>query len=223
MSKLNCFVGGVLTAALMLSSTPAYATTSQSQDNNFNYSNLENYQPNPNAPSVFVTSDGVFVDGKFYSKEEFTNRLQEAIDDNTAGYSSRVAVAAPLAGVYLVPGIGEVAITVTGVIVVAGSVIAVGSWLYNTITTLLSNAHENEVDSARARIPRSLLRGDNLDMSKFRSKNKCGDLIGPSNWWLSRNTCQTPHKGDKWKLFHRENGVARRIASVTESGEIVGK
>ena len=43
------------------------------------------------------------------------------------------------AGVYFIPFIGEVLIEATGAIIVAGAVVAVGSWLYNTIMDWLSS------------------------------------------------------------------------------------
>lgn len=43
------------------------------------------------------------------------------------------AAFAAAAGIYLIPGIGEVALTVTGAVVIGGVTIKAGSWLYNKV------------------------------------------------------------------------------------------
>ena len=48
------------------------------------------------------------------------------------------------AGLYLIPGVGEVLITATGAIIVAGVTVRVGSFLYDTIKTYFAEHTKNK-------------------------------------------------------------------------------
>lgn len=45
---------------------------------------------------------------------------------------------AAAAGVYFVPGIGQIALTATGVVVVAGVTYVAGSWIYNQVAAFFA-------------------------------------------------------------------------------------
>lgn len=78
-----------------------------------------------------IVDDGLYVNDTFYSKEEFEALLEQAVYiDNEINTLARNAI---LAGTWWIPGIGQVVITATGVILVGGTVIAAGTWIYNTI------------------------------------------------------------------------------------------
>lgn len=81
--------------------------------------------------NVLVFNDGISIDGKFYTQEEFTNLLDNAIPvskNNTTEMSTMSASAALVAGTWYIPGIGEaVVVTVAGVILIKGVVVPVGS------------------------------------------------------------------------------------------------
>lgn len=94
-----------------------------------------------NTSNVKVLKDGIYINGTYYTKEQFNKLLEKAIPieaesdlDKITETDDILPTSLPLvAGVYLVPGVGEVVITATGVILVAGAVVVAGSWAYNTI------------------------------------------------------------------------------------------
>ncbi len=132
----------------ILLSTIAPATKSYASENQSN--KLE--EVTNNQSNVHVTDDGIFIDDKFYTQEEFTNLLDSAIlvsEDNTNGISTRNAAVADagamlVAGTWWIPGVGEVVVTAAGVIIVAGTVVAVGSWAYKTVTNWFKNRAYNK-------------------------------------------------------------------------------
>ena len=73
---------------------------------------------------LIVTDDGVYIDGVFYSQEDFALLLENAIPINSRGLA---------AGLYFVPGVGQVLIGATGVVIVGGVALAAGTWLLTTI------------------------------------------------------------------------------------------
>lgn len=77
------------------------------------------------------------------------------------------------ADVYVFPGIAQIALTVTGALVVGGVTIAAVSWLYSQVSTFFAKkAAEDAADD----IPNSLKSGDmKVDLRKF--KNKYGKLL----------------------------------------------
>ena len=127
----------------ILLSTIAPATKSYASENQ----NSSDEEVTNNQSDVRVTSDGIFIDGKFYTAEEFTSLLDNAIlvsENTTNGISTRSAEvvdagAALVAGTWWIPGVGEVVVTAAGVIIVGGTVIAVGSWAYKTVITWFKN------------------------------------------------------------------------------------
>ncbi len=97
--------------------------------------------------NIVVTNSGVYINDEYFSQNEFRTLLEKAIPVNSKStYNSygsndlsvRSASAASLAGglvagTWWIPGIGEVVITVAGVIIIGGAVIATGTWLYNEV------------------------------------------------------------------------------------------
>lgn len=85
----------------------------------------------------------LFIQGTncFVFAEDNTSGSSITID-NEDGKNSSENFVIP-AGVYFIPVIGEVLVEATGVILVAGVVVAVGSELYNTIVNWLKDAFRN--------------------------------------------------------------------------------
>lgn len=147
-------ISTILSITILLSSTSVvYAQTGDNNMINSNYRQVKN---------VIVTDDGVEINGKFYTKEEFKNKLDDAIEINVNKNQDRVAAIA--AGVYFIPGIGEVAIAATGAIILAGVTVEVGSWLYNTITNWLSDINARKIAKIKAEIP-ARLKKENGDVN----------------------------------------------------------
>ena len=132
----------------ILLSTIAPATKSYASENQTN--KLE--EVTNNQSNVHVTDDGIFIDDKFYTQEEFTNLLDSAIlvsENNTNGISTRNAAVADagamlVAGTWWIPGVGEVVVTAAGVVIVAGAAVAVGSWAYKAVTNWFKNRAYNK-------------------------------------------------------------------------------
>lgn len=132
----------------ILLSTIAPATKSYASENQSNKLEVVN----ENQSDVHVTDDGIFINDKFYTQEEFTCLLDNAIlvsENTTNGISTRSAEvadagAALVAGTWWIPGVGEVVVTAAGVIIVAGTVVAVGSWAYKIVTNWFKNRAYNK-------------------------------------------------------------------------------
>lgn len=106
-----------------------------------------------NNNTILVVNDGIYIKGSYYSQEEFGKLLDTAIPI-TQKRQSRSAIAiggvgsyfvsAGIAGSYFIPGIGEVLITVTGVIIIGGVIIKSGSWVYNKVVNWFEDrSYEN--------------------------------------------------------------------------------
>lgn len=169
--------------------------------------------------SVIVTDDGVTINGVFYTKSEFKKLLNQAVEvsgSNSGIIQPQMLPAA--AGVYFIPGIGEIAIAATGVIVLGGVAVVAGSWLYDTITDWLSDSDARAIAKIKGKIP-SRLRDDNgdVDLGKFdqkvsgktRYKEKGG-------WTIDKDTAD--HGRSKWKLKDKQGN---RVASLGENGEVL--
>ncbi|WP_332692980.1 hypothetical protein [Halalkalibacter lacteus] len=88
------------------------------------------------------------LDPNYYSEDEIIKIPEEYLNpyhedalyttnnpygnDYNGGFQTFAIGAA--AGVYFIPGIGQIAITVTGALVIGGATIAAGSWLYNQVS-----------------------------------------------------------------------------------------
>ncbi|SET54334.1 hypothetical protein SAMN05443270_0430 [Lacrimispora sphenoides] len=169
--------------------------------------------------SVIITKDGVIINGVYYTKGEFTNLLNQAIEISGSNndIQPRMAIAA---GVYFIPGIGEIAIAATGAIVVAGVTIAVGSWLYNTITDWLNDSDARKIAKIKGKIP-ARVRDDNgdVDLGKFDQKvNGKGKVAykEKGGWTIEKDTAG--HGDRKWKLKDKKD---KRVASLGENGEVL--
>ena len=204
----------ILLAALMAINTNISAFAQN------NYDSTAIQSENVPSGSVIITENGVTINGVYYTKAEFTNLLNQAVEVSNSednGIQTRSPIAA---GVYFIPGIGEVAIAATGVIVVAGVAVVAGTWLYNTITEWLSNSQARTIAKIRAKIP-SRLRKENgdVDLGKFNEK------VGGKNsykekggWTIDKDTAG--HGGRKWKL---KDKAGNRVASLGENGEVLAK
>ncbi|ERI74160.1 Uncharacterised protein [[Clostridium] symbiosum] len=178
-----------------------------------NYDSTAIQSENVPSGSVIITENGVTINGVYYTKAEFTNLLNQAVEVSNSednGIQTRGPIAA---GVYFIPGIGEVAIAATGAIVVAGVAVVAGTWLYKT-------SQARTIAKIRAKIP-SRLRKENgdVDLGKFNEK------VGGKNsykekggWTIDKDTAG--HGGRKWKL---KDKAGNRVASLGENGEVLAK
>ncbi|QSZ27678.1 hypothetical protein ACETAC_01880 [Aceticella autotrophica] len=142
---------------------------------------------------------------EFLEKQEkvpFKNKLE-------LGYAE-VAASPAVVSVYFIPGIGEVALLVTGAIVVGGVTYYAGSWLYDKIMPYIIGFS----------IPNRLKKdGNTVDLGKFNKKVKGKEAYKEDGgWYIEKDTAG--HGGSKWKLKDRKGN---RVASLDEKGKILRK
>lgn len=125
---------------------------------------------------------------------------------------------AAAAGVYFIPGIGNIAIAATGAIFVAGVSIAAGTWLYNTITDWLSDSDSRKIAKIKGKIP-ARLRNENgdVDLGKFDQNVKGKTSYKEKGGWTIDKD-NAGHGGRKWKLKDKDGN---RVASLGENGEVL--
>lgn len=177
-----------------------------------------------NNSNVIVSNEGVSINGVYYSKEEFEQLLDQAIEQQSletphksSGFQTQ-AIPALVAGSYFIPGVGQVLITATGAIIVGGAIISGGTWLYNTISNWFSE--RAEVQAIKQSIPSRLKQGNGeVDLSQFNQKvNGKTAYKEKGGWTIEKDTAG--HGGRKWKLKDKSND---RVASLDENGKVLSK
>ncbi|MFJ5766787.1 hypothetical protein ACIP9C_15655 [Lysinibacillus sp. NPDC093210] len=177
------------------------------------------------------------LDPNYYSEEEIIYIPESYLNPNhpdslgTVGYSGNdliqsYAIAAA-AGIYAIPGIGQVTITVTGAIIIGGAVIMAGSWLYNQVSVYFS---KKAAEKAADKIPNDLKSGDmQVDLGKFKNKHgKTAEQTTSSppftngKWRLEKDTAgHIGYNGEKkaWKVWKK--GASERTASLDKNGNVI--
>lgn len=174
-----------------------------------------------------ILVDGILIDGKFYSPEDFEDYLKSAeivlLDDDYNSNGSSVQPFFALApAIYFVPGIGQVALVATGAIVVGGVTIKAGSWLHKTISNFFNDP--KRVISSNYGIPKSLLDSKGkVKLGSFKDKhgktplNKKSGTFKNGKWSVEKDTAG--HGGRAWKL--KKSG--KRKASLDKNGKVLSK
>lgn len=143
MKRTICFV---LIGCLIISCS----TTTFAKSNNNEVKEEKNYKSSITDKKVIVTDSGIIINKKYYTKKEFIKKLQTAKpiklnnNSNNTPYESSLMAVPAAAGLYFIPGIGEVLITATGAIVIAGVTIAVGTWTYKVIVNYFRDHRKNK-------------------------------------------------------------------------------
>lgn len=91
--------------------------------------------------TVIVTDAGVYIDGSYYSKEQFVQLLDTAqeVEVNQGTRPMSALAGGIVAGTWFIPGVGEIVVTAAGVILLAGAVVEVGSWVYDAVVNWFAN------------------------------------------------------------------------------------
>lgn len=189
---------------LFSTSVPAFATS---------------FPPENENSSVIVTDSGVYINDVYYTQEQFVQLLETAQEVETeTGNQTRSAAAALVAGTWYIPGIGQVIVTAAGAILVAGVVVEVGSWIYNTVVEWF--ATRAEIKEAKEKIPERLKDEDGeVDLDNFDQKvNGKTAYKEKGGWTIEKDTAG--HGGRKWKLKDKSGN---RVASLDENGKVLGK
>ena len=189
---------------LFSTSVPAFATS---------------FPPENENSSVIVTDSGVYINDVYYTQEQFVQLLETAQEIETeTGNQTRSAAAALVAGTWYIPGIGQVIVTAAGAVLVAGAVIEVGSWIYDTVVEWF--ATRAEIKEAKEKIPERLKDEDGeVDLDNFDQKvNGKTAYKEKGGWTIEKDTAG--HGGRKWKL---KDNSGNRVASLDENGKVLGK
>lgn len=177
--------------------------------------------------NLVILEDGILIDDKFYSPEEFEEYLKSAeivvLDDVYDNDGSSVRPFFALApAIYFVPGVGQVTLLATGAIVVGGVTIKAGSWLYKTVSNYFNDP--KRVISSNYGIPKSLLDSKGkVKLGSFKDKhgntplNKKSGTFKNGKWSVEKDTAG--HGGRAWKL--KKSG--ERIASLDKNGKVLSK
>lgn len=165
--------------------------------------------------NVIVTDTGIYINANYYSQEQFIELLDTAQEVQTPQTRSAIALAT---GTWLIPGIGQVIITTTGAVIVAGTVVAVGSWIHNAVKDWF--AQRAEINVVKANIPSRLKdENGNVKVGDFNQKVSGKTAYKEKGGWtIEKDTAG--HGGRKWKLKDKSGN---RIASLDENGKVLGK
>lgn len=144
---------------------------------------------------VIVTEFGVYINGVFYTQEQFTQLL-----DTAQGIpQTRAAIAA---GTWWIPGVGQVIVTATGVILLAGAIVEAGTWLYEVITDWLANASDKSVEEAYEEAKEE---GEPTDNHSTQPSSE-GGLSRSGEPWSSKDLID--NDGVKQRRYYDGNGNA---------------
>ena len=103
-----------------------------------------------NAMAATSTSeDEICINGKYYTKAQFIELLATAKKTETIQTYDLGEAGAIIAGTWWIPGVGEVVITTAGVIIVAGVIYGVGTWVYDTVTQWFAERAEQAYEDAK--------------------------------------------------------------------------
>ena len=172
-----------------------------------------------NTGNIVITDNGVFLKGVYYSKAEFEALLEKAERVDTTNSIGTSMIAIP-AGIYLIPGIGKVAIVGTGLVIAGYGAVKAGTWLHDTISDYLENSDNRKIAKIRAKIPSRLLDDDgNVDLGKFDQRvNGKTAYKEKGGWTIDQD--KASHGNRKWKLKDKSD---KRVASLGENGEVLAK
>lgn len=208
MKKFRCALSFLLVFVMLLStSVPAFASTITPSV----------AAENESGTAVVVTDSGVYINDVFYTQDQFIQLLETAQEIETTQPRS-AAVGALVAGTWYIPGIGQVIVTAAGAVLVAGAVIEVGSWIYDTVVEWF--ATRAEIKEAKEKIPERLKDEDGeVDLDNFDQKvNGKTAYKEKGGWTIEKDTAG--HGGRKWKLKDKSGN---RVASLDENGKVLGK
>lgn len=139
MKKFYKVLSFVLVLSLMLSSTiPAMAAENR---------DVETVSNIIQTSSIHVDDSGITINGVYYTPKEFEKLLDTAVPTDSPKprvQTLSLTIAGATAGAYFIPGVGQVLITITGVVIVGGVVITSGSWAYNKIVSYFKEHTKNK-------------------------------------------------------------------------------
>lgn len=169
--------------------------------------------------SIVISDNGVIINGIFYTQTHFEELLETAVYvESSKGPMTRSAtVTGVAAGTYLIPGVGQVLITATGVIIIGGVTIAAGTWVAKKISAWFNQ--QKIISAVKKKIPSRLKdKKGNVNLGKFKNKVKKKTAYKESGGWMIDKD-NAGHGGRKWKLKDKSG---KRIGSLDGNGKVLG-
>ena len=193
---------------------------------------LSSKNTSTNKCNIVITDDGVYINDVYYTQEQFVKLLNTAVEVDITEFKNdtiknnrairsvgvQSATGVLIAGTWWIPVVGEVVITAAGVVIIGGTVIAAGTWLYNKVVDWFEA--RAEIKAVKQKIPERLKnKKGEVDLGKFKQKVKGKTAYKEKGGWtIEKDTAQ--HGGRKWKL---KDNSGRRVASLDENGKVLGK
>ncbi|KIL48606.1 hypothetical protein KP77_22580 [Jeotgalibacillus alimentarius] len=232
MLRFSKIISGVLVFVLVFAfATSPLVSAETYPQKTLNEFSLEDFERFEDIPEELLDPNFYNEDEIIEIPEEYLNPYHpETIDvmyinSGSANGEFQTFAIAAAAGVYFIPGIGQIALTATGALIIGGATIAAGSWLYNQVSAYFG---KKAAEKAADTIPKNLKSSDmKVDLGKFKDKNgntpktKTSGTFTNGKWVITKDTAgHTGYNGSKkaWKI-----GNPSRKASLDRSGNIVGK
>lgn len=196
-----------------------------STDWNFEYNSIEEVPKELFEPGYYSEDEIIYLPSEYLNPYHPDTISRIYTNDSNSQQDGKIRkMAIPVAaGIYLIPGIGEIAITVTGGLVIAGVAVSAGSWIYNKVSAYFS---KKAAEGAAAKIPKSLKKsGMQVDLSKFKDKNgktpvsRTSGTFKNGKWIITKDSAgHIGYNGNKkaWKI-----GNPKRKGSLDKSGNII--
>lgn len=149
------------------------------------------------------------------------------IPKNTSPYNENSLeeskFAPALAGVYFIPGLGEVALTATGIVVVAGVAYGAGTAIYNLVRKAINSGKakkKSSTPSVANKVPEKLKKSSGyVDLGKFNKRLRGGAKEEKRGWKIETDRGkENSHGGSAWKLYNK-NG--KRVATLSKNDKIL--
>ena len=127
---------------------------------------------------------------------------------------------------FFIPGVGQVVVTVAGVIIVAGVVVSASSWLGKKVSDWVYTSKKNDAENASAKIPSSLKnKNGNVNTGKFtqkvRGKQEWKDP--KTGWSIEKDNARHRGYDGSTKVWKIKDIKGRRIGSLNSNGKVIDK
>lgn len=160
MKKLTRKIISFILMILMVSNISISAFASETE--------LSSKNTSTNKCNIVITDDGVYINDVYYTQEQFVKLLNTAVEVDITEFKNdtiknnrairsvgvQSATGVLIAGTWWIPGVGEVVITAAGVVIIGGTVIAAGTWLYNKVVDWFEA--RAEIKAVKQKIPERL-------------------------------------------------------------------
>lgn len=150
------------------------------------------YDNKGTSASVEVTKNKLIIHGMPYNKAKLINLLNTSYETAPTSSGVRQARFAAAAGVYLIPGVGEVALAATGAIILGGVTIGAGHWAYKTIKNYFSNKASGPVGKSNLKKQGRELNNKARNNKNFKSRSNKNP-----NRPMKKHTPSKKHNGGK--------------------------